>query len=121
MLPNHGPPRDLLGLKSRAPAPVSGRGAERDSWAWVKRRMRSGQPAGAARLRATLSGGVLTFADWSPILMNGGPPGDLFRRRDRAGVTVADVTPTRDLEGRSEAIVDSEGNLEQAETTLIEW
>lgn len=80
-------------------------------------------PPDPPNFRATIRRGELTFADWSPVLMNGGPTGELFARRHRAGVTLADITLTQDVVGRNEAIVDilSDGDLEKAEMTLIEW
>jgi len=74
--------------------------------------------------RATVADGVLTLAHWHPGIMQGGPTQDLFRKRARAGVTIADVTLTYDVEGCREALVSvltTGGDREQAETTLIDW
>src|SRR3954471_18876070 len=69
--------------------------------------------------RATVAGARVTVIPWMPALVCCGPMAGLLRERERAGVTIADLTRVNDRELVARVL--ARGGARRAENALVRW
>jgi hypothetical protein len=116
---SHHPPRPRLSLQVESDDDIFG---DFDDWEVGFEEPEPDAPPPPPDYRATVVGARLTLIHWSPYLAIGPAQRSLLRERERAGVTVADLTTSGDPP-RRELVVRflARGGGARAERTLASW